>query len=68
MSQYPELMAAGREGGLAPEIVEQYSSMVDMHIGGAVLFALLGLALVVGIEMASSLIARHRGQKDTEEA
>lgn len=66
MSQHPELMELGREGALSPDIVERYSGMVDMHVGGAVLFTLLGLLLVVGIEVASSMIARRRGQEKAE--
>ena len=58
LSQYPELRPA--EGLLAPEVVSQYSGMVDMHVGGAVAFAVIGFALVVGIELASSFIAKKR--------
>ena len=59
LSQYPELRPV--EGLLAPEIVSQYSGMVDMHVGGAIAFALVGFVLVVGIEVASSFIAKKRG-------
>lgn len=61
MSQYPELMALDETGGLTDTIVEQYFAMIDPHVGGAVAFALTGFLLVVGIEVASSVISRRRG-------
>ena len=61
MSQYPELMALDETGGLTDTIVEQYFAMIDPHVGGAVAFALAGFLLVVGIEVASSVISRRRG-------
>jgi len=33
--------------------------MVDMHVWGAVLFALVGFCLVTGIEMAGKIISRR---------
>ena len=42
MSQYPELMALNDAGGLTEALVEQHFAMIDMHVGGAVAFALVG--------------------------
>jgi hypothetical protein len=32
----------------------------DLHIGGAVLFALIGFCLVTGIEIAGKLVSRKK--------
>ena len=61
LSQFPDLRSLAVENGLAPELIEQYSGMVDLHVGGAVAFALVGLFLVVGIELAGTWISRKRG-------
>ncbi len=61
LSQFPDLRPLAVENGLAPELIEQYSGMVDLHVGGAVAFALVGLFLVVGIELAGTWISRKRG-------
>ena len=60
MSQFPELMELNETGGLTPALVEQHFAMVDMHVGGAVAFALVGFVLVVGIELATVFISKHR--------
>lgn len=70
LSQFPELTAAdalGHSGALAAEEIARYSGMVDMHIGGAILFALVGFGLVVGIELASTIIARRSPAEDLPE-
>lgn len=61
LSQFPDLRPLAVENGLAPELIEQYSGMVDLHVCGAVAFALVGLFLVVGIELAGTWISRKRG-------
>ena len=61
LSQFPDLRPIAAENGLAPELIEQYSGMVDLHVGGAVAFALVGLFLVVGIELAGTWMSRKRG-------
>ncbi len=66
-SQFPELAAAdalGINGALAAEEIARYSGMVDMHIGGAIVFALFGFVLVVAIELASTMITRHNPDED----
>ena len=60
LSQFPEL--AETDAALGEAVIAQYSGMVDMHIGGAVAWALAGFFLVVGIEVASILISRRREQ------
>ena len=50
LSQFPELAASGES--LPAEIISQYMASADLHIGGAVLFALIGFCLVTGFEMA----------------
>lgn len=57
LSQFPEAAIAG-EGAISEAIIGQYTSMVDMHIGGAILSALIGFFLVIGIEAASKAISR----------
>lgn len=59
LSQFPE---AGST--LTPEVIESYSEMVDMHIGGAILFAVIGFALVTGIEMVGKSLNRHKYGRD----
>lgn len=58
LSQFPELAASGEN--IPETVVNQYFGMVDMHIGGAVAFALIGFILVVGIEVASKIISSRR--------
>ena len=58
LSQFPELAASGES--LPAEIISQYMASADLHIGGAVLFALIGFCLVTGIEMAGKLVSRKK--------
>ena len=51
-------MAETMPSGLPVEIVSQYMSSADMHIGGAVLFALIGFSLVTGIEIAGKMLSK----------
>ena len=53
-SQFPEVEDIGRSYSpdLFEELVGQYAASADMHIGAAILFALLGFFLVTGIEFA----------------
>lgn len=59
-SQNPELalMAENLEGGLPAEVVSQYMAGADLHIAGAVVFALIGFSLVMGIEIAGKMLAK----------
>ena len=56
LSQYPQLRPV--DGLLSPEIIAEYSGLIDYHVAGAVIFALVGFLLVVGIEVASSMITK----------
>ena len=59
-SQNPELalMAENLEGGLPAELVSQYMAGADLHIAGAVVFALIGFSLVMGIEIAGKMLSK----------
>ena len=61
-SQFPELVAMAETipNGLPAEIVSQYMASADLHIGGAVLFALIGFSLVTGIEIAGKVLSKDR--------
>ena len=58
LSQFPELASSCES--LPAEIISQYMASADLHIGGAVLFALIGFCLVTGIEMAGKLVSRKK--------
>ena len=51
-------MAASYQAAIA-----EYSSMIDPHIWGAVLFALIGFSLVTGIELVGKKISAGSGNK-----
>ena len=59
-SQNPELalMAENLEGGLPAELVSQYMASADLHIAGAVIFALIGFSLVTGVEIVGKMLAK----------
>ncbi len=59
-SQFPEVEDIGRSYSpeLFEELVGQYAASADMHIGAAILFALLGFFLVTGIEFAGKRISQ----------
>lgn len=62
-SQFPE--AAALAGSGAPQemidaTVARLAPMTDMHIAGAILFAVLGFCLVTGIEVAGKLIGKKK--------
>ena len=59
-SQNPELalMAEELPGGLPAEVVSQYMAGADLHIAGAIVFALIGFSLVTGIEMAGKMLSK----------
>ena len=58
-SQHPELAAL--PSFVWKDVAQQYSGLIDYHIGGAVCFALVGFFLVVGIELAGNHISRKKG-------
>lgn len=53
-SQFPEVEA------LTEASIVKYQSLIDLHIGSAISFAVIGFALVTGIELVGKLIAKHR--------
>ena len=53
-SQFPEAELTNEA------MIQTLSSSVDMHIGGAILFALIGFSLVSGIEIAGKIISRKK--------
>ena len=61
-SQFPELatLAETTQSGLPAEVVSQYMTTADMHIGGAILFALIGFTLVTGIEIAGKVLSKNK--------
>ena len=61
-SQFPELatLAETTQSGLPAEIVSQYMTSADMHIGGAIIFALIGFTLVTGIEIAGKVLSKNK--------
>ena len=59
-SQFPEAAALMGTAG-TDAVVEMYAGQIDPHIGGAIVFALAGLLLVIGIEVATNIIKKKRG-------
>ena len=55
-SQFPEVAA----GPVDEAIIQNLSSSIDPHIGGAILFALVGFCLVSGVEMAGKILAQKK--------
>ena len=72
-SQFPDVAALGEAAEHATGSIEalaateafgaavaQFATLTDKHIGGAVLFALIGFCLVTGIEMAGKIIGNKK--------
>ena len=61
ISQFPEIadMAAATQQAIPAEVLANYIPQVDMQIGSAVLFALIGFFLVTGIEILGKAM-KHR--------
>lgn len=58
-SQFPRINSMAEALGSNPlptELIEAYSSQVDMHIGGAILFAIIGFCLVTTLELLAKKI------------
>ena len=53
-SQFPET------DPMNEAMIQTLSSSVDLHIGGAIVFALIGFSLVSGIEIASKIIGQKK--------
>lgn len=65
-SQFPEAaaMAEALDGPLPTVVMEQYAGMVEMHIWGAAIFALIGFGLVTGIEFAGKAIQKKSADRE----
>ena len=61
-SQYPEIAALAERADtpLPPAVIDQFAESADMHIWGAVIFALFGFCLVTGIEVAGKIISKKK--------
>ena len=62
ISQFPEIadMAAVTGQAIPVEVLADYLSQVNMQIGSAVLFALIGFFLVTGIEIVGKVLSRKQ--------
>ena len=62
ISQFPEIadMAAATQQAIPAEVLSDYIPQVDMQIGSAVLFALIGFFLVTGIEILGKAMKRRQ--------
>lgn len=62
LSQFPEIasLAEKLSTSLPAAIIDEYTGLVNMHIGGAILFALIGFSLVTGIELAGKHITKAK--------
>lgn len=58
-SQFPHLaeMMEATSSPLPAEVIAEYTPMVDMQIGSAIAFALIGFFLVTGIEMVGKILS-----------
>ena len=59
-SQFPEVAAIAENlhTALPAEVIEPYMASADLHIGGAILFAVLGFSLVSGVELAGKMLKK----------
>lgn len=62
ISQFPEIadMAAATGQAIPVEVLADYLPQVNMQIGSAVLFALIGFFLVTGIEIVGKILSRKQ--------
>jgi uncharacterized membrane protein len=58
MSQFPELMDLPED--VIVGTLPGYMDQINMHYTGAVIFAIIGFVLILGIELAGKIIARKR--------
>ena len=60
-AQFPEIadMVRATAEPVPAEILSDYITQVDLQIGSAILFALLGFSLVTGIETAGKLLSKN---------
>ena len=62
VSQFPEAAAVAEisDTPFAQEIFSTFYDKVDMQVGSAILFALIGFSLVTGVEIVGKMIARKK--------
>ncbi len=62
ISQFPEIadMAAATGQAIPVEVLADYLPQVNMQIGSAVLFALIGFFMVTGIEIVGKVLSRKQ--------
>ena len=62
VSQFPEAAAVAEisDNPFAQEIFSTFYDKVDMQVGSAILFALIGFSLVTGVEIIGKMIARKK--------
>ena len=59
-SQHPDVAQALAGNQVTAGIVDQYAGTIDPQIGSAVIFAIIGFALVLAIEYSSKMIANRK--------
>lgn len=65
-SQVPEVakvLGNSDVGTLSAEMIDQYRGVVDLHIVGAIIFAVIGFSLVSAIEIAGKKFSSKTGAK-----
>lgn len=59
-AQHPEIAQKFAEASLPSGIIDQYAGSIDMQVASAVIFAVIGFLLVIGIEYGSKVIAMRK--------
>lgn len=62
VSQFPEAAAVAEisDNPFAQEIFSTFYDKVDMQVGSAIIFALIGFSIVTGVEIVGKIIARKK--------
>ena len=59
-AQYPDIAQKFTEASLPSGIIDQYAGSIDLQVASAVIFAMIGFLLVIGIEYGSKVIATRK--------
>ena len=59
-AQYPDIAQKFTEASLPSGIIDQYAGSIDLQVASAVIFAMIGFLLVIGIEYGSKVIAARK--------
>lgn len=64
IAQFPEVseMAALSTDPISADILARFIPQIDMQIGSAVIFAIIGFSLVSGIEMVGNIISKKEAE------